>query len=230
MNVFHTVRQTVFKGTSWISLLMNKTFRYAYFGHSWNIEVLPNGTFLSCKTKKLQLNVVIPPCLIHRFFPYEENTETQKNSLMKFFGTVRHKNIAGRSCYPPLNLFPKLLFLDHTFHETQKGCLRSLSFLWDTNFSTKRGCSSPTSYAWKLSITEIFEAPNISALWRKTIPTENSHILFLCIKFFTTRIFLKQRGVTQKNFCVLWDKNLETKVVITPLLQKYINQCWNWCL
>ena len=72
-------------------------------GQHGSEAVGPGFESLSCQIF-LRFRIVTPPPstpFIHKIFQYQEFSETQKGSPMKFCGTVRQKILDRKSCYPP---------------------------------------------------------------------------------------------------------------------------------
>ena len=157
------------------------------------------------------------------YFSIPEISETPTGSPTKFFGTVRQKNVEGKSWYFPLPLIHKL-FRYQKFSETQhrRVPLQNVSALWDKKFSPENLDTPPPP----LLIHKLFRyrkfsetqhgrvlQRNFSALWDKKFPTKNIDTpsphppSLLSINFFDTRTFVKHRRVPIRSSSVLWDKN-----------------------
>ena len=79
---------------------------------------------LSCEIF-LRFRIETPPPstpLIHKTFPYQEFSETQKGPPTKFFGTVRQQNFRLKIVtLPPSPLLIHKIFRYQKYSETQKG-------------------------------------------------------------------------------------------------------------
>ena len=163
--------------------------------------------------------VTIPAPLVHKFFPYQNFSETQNGSLAKFFRSCEIKKFRQNRESSPLlclNFFDTRILSNY-----RRVHLRMLSALWGKNFSTE---FSDIPCAKNLPIHEIFwntevlPNENFSVLCRTQIFRRRNMIPppLWCIKYFDTRNFLIHRSVLQRNFSVPCDKKFWTRIRDTP--------------
>ena len=178
-----------------------------------------------CETKQFDGNSwYSPPLFSLIFFRYQIFRQTQKWSSTNFLRTMIQNFLTEKRdnlSIPPSHFF--VIFFDtRIFVEHRRVPLRSLSLLWNNKlFMEDRGkiCSSRN-----LSIPEFndnngfpYEVFRYSETTKPSI--EIRYILFLGIKFFDTRNFLKHRRILLPNDSVLLDKIFRRKIVIlAPLI------------
>ena len=120
--------------------------------------------------------------------------------------------------------FLSSIFFDGRFfskHRTDH--VRCFSALWDKRFPTE---ISDNPFLWKdVSIpeflwnTEGFPYESFLVMWDQSFERISWYTpLLLSKRFCGTRIFLKHRSVSPRNFSVLWEKKLSTENIEIPLL------------
>ena len=157
-------------------------------------------------------------------FLMPESNETLMGSLWKFFGIVTQTFFDGKLWY---HLICTKIFRHSDFFEALKWCPRNFSAPSDQNFSTEKR-DTPLLIHKTFRHQNFIENSRIplrsfSALWEKNFSTESSVILFLCIKFCDTRIFLKQRNRSATTFFgTAWQK-FSTEKRDTPSVSDALN-------
>ena len=104
-NFFCTVRQQLFDGKLWYSLLPPCPQLSIKFFDTRNFLKHIRGLYEKFATMRQKIIngkswYSLPPSFIHKIFRYRYFSETQKGSSTNFFGTVRQKKLNGKSWYP----------------------------------------------------------------------------------------------------------------------------------
>ena len=233
---FSTVERKIFNRRSLYSLHLHHPLIYEIFVIrkflNLNIEGFVYEVSQLCQTKAFWRKIVIAT----PFFPdvnrYQKGSEVQKRSLTKFFGTLRNQGFSKKSRYSTrrrkICRYPKL-------SETQK----CSSMNWFTTLRQNK-FDGKTWYPPNLLSPKLVDIRrllkhgrvplrNVALLWDKAILTQSRDISPLLIPiFFATRIFLKHRKVSLRNFQHFGMKNFQKKIAI-PFCIKYKKQWWSWC-
>ena len=205
---------------------MHETFHHHVFFERQKGS--PYEHFQHCETKLFRPEKRDTPLFIHKFFPYQNNSESQGSPLRNFWLMWDEKKVE-KAVMPPLPLLCVKFLNTRTFWNTE-GSPTTLLGTVRQKLSTEKHDTLPLIKSF-FSLPECFWNTRVSPLTtffgnvRQKLSDGKTWYTLQIHKFLSYPIFSESQGSPLRNFLVSCDKENDTTVLPPFLSQSY---AWNF--